>query len=320
MSSRHLRELFFFHLVAITLESMNTFSESSVPVPSFVVDAPHLRVIDVRGRQLSSRELKSIVPRQGSEYVGSAQRSVNEILARVKSEGAPYLRELSLRFDDVEQGALRVPAEALKRATDSLDAEVRRGLEIAIERTRAFAQVQRPDDARIEVAPGSVLVTHSPEVVEQVQAAIARRAVATKHAERVKQALEGEQSGVVLTDSLEQSIAVADAYAVEHLEIHTENAREVAARIRNAGAIFIGSYSPVPLGDYAAGSNHVLPTGGSASFGSGLCTTSFMKAVQLIEYSESALAEIGKSIVAVAENEDLPAHGEAITARTESHR
>ncbi|MEX3610169.1 histidinol dehydrogenase [Rothia sp. LK2588] len=163
---------------------------------------------------------------------------------------------------------------------------------------------------------GSILITDSTELADAVQDALARRAVATKHAERIKQALEGPQSGVLLTDDLDASIAVANAYAAEHLEIHTRNAADFAAKIRNAGAIFIGPHSPVPLGDYAAGSNHVLPTGGSAAFASGLCTTAFMKAVQLIEYSAEALAEIGDSIVAVAHNEDLPAHGEAITART----
>ncbi|WP_237236234.1 histidinol dehydrogenase, partial [Rothia nasimurium] len=163
---------------------------------------------------------------------------------------------------------------------------------------------------------GSVLITHSPTLAAAVQDAINQRAAATKHSERVATALTGPQSGVVLTDSLEASIAVADAYAAEHLEIHTEKAEEVAGRVRNAGAIFIGPYSPVPLGDYAAGSNHVLPTGGSAAYASGLNTTVFMKAVQLINYSQSALAEIGDAIVAVAHDEDLPAHGEAITART----
>ena len=109
---------------------------------------------------------------------------------------------------------------------------------------------------------------------------------------------------------------VANAYAPEHLEVHTESASAVAAQIRNAGAIFIGPYSPVPLGDYAAGSNHVLPTGGTAVFASGLNTSTFMKVVQLIEYSQDALATIGDHIVTLSTDEDLPAHGEAITART----
>lgn len=163
---------------------------------------------------------------------------------------------------------------------------------------------------------GSVLITHSLELAQQVKEAVTIQAAQTKHSQRVRTALEGLQSGLILTDSLDASIRVADAYAAEHLEIHTQDAATVAARVRNAGAIFIGSYSPVPLGDYAAGSNHVLPTSGTAAFASGLNTTVFMKAVQLIEYSKDALAAIGDDIQALAQAEDLPAHGEAISVRT----
>lgn len=438
-----------------------------------------LRTIDLRGTSHSYKELRQIVPRQTSDYVGNALATVEEIITRVRADGAPYLRELSQRFDGVTQGALRVPQSSIDGAVAALDPAVREGLEIAIARTRAFAAAQRPDDKTIEVAPGakltnrwtpvrragvyvpgglavypssvimntvpaqaagvgslvlctppqkefgglphptilaaagllgvtevwaiggaqalaamaygidddgetlepvdtitgpgnifvamakralqgvvgvdgeagtteiaviaddtanpdyvaadlisqaehdpnagSILITHSSALAKAVTEAITCRAASTKHAERVATALSGPQSGIILTNSLDQSIAVADAYAAEHLEIHTEGAAAVAARVRNAGAIFIGGFSPVPLGDYAAGSNHVLPTGGSAAFASGLNTTVFMKAVQLIEYSEEALAEIGDAIVAVAEDEDLPAHGEAITARTKGN-
>lgn len=438
-----------------------------------------LRTIDLRGTSHSYKELRQIVPRQTSDYVGNALATVEEIITRVRADGAPYLRELSQRFDGVTQGALRVPQSSIDGAVAALDPTVREGLEIAIARTRAFAAAQRPDDKTIEVAPGakltnrwtpvrragvyvpgglavypssvimntvpaqaagvgslvlctppqkefgglphptilaaagllgvtevwaiggaqalaamaygidddgetlepvdtitgpgnifvamakralqgvvgvdgeagtteiaviaddtanpdyvaadlisqaehdpnagSILITHSSALAKAVTEAITCRAASTKHAERVATALSGPQSGIILTDSLDQSIAVADAYAAEHLEIHTEDAAAVAARVRNAGAIFIGGFSPVPLGDYAAGSNHVLPTGGSAAFASGLNTTVFMKAVQLIEYSEEALAEIGDAIVAVAEDEDLPAHGEAITARSKGN-
>lgn len=438
-----------------------------------------LRTIDLRGTSHSYKELRQIVPRQTSDYVGNALATVEDIITRVRADGAPYLRELSQRFDGVTQGALRVPQSSIDGAVAALDPAVREGLEIAIARTRAFAAAQRPDDKTIEVAPGakltnrwtpvrragvyvpgglavypssvimntvpaqaagvgslvlctppqkefgglphptilaaagllgvtevwaiggaqalaamaygidddgetlepvdtitgpgnifvamakralqgvvgvdgeagtteiaviaddtanpdyvaadlisqaehdpnagSILITHSSALAKAVTEAITCRAASTKHAERVATALSGPQSGIILTDSLDQSIAVADAYAAEHLEIHTEGAAAVAGRVRNAGAIFIGGFSPVPLGDYAAGSNHVLPTGGSAAFASGLNTTVFMKAVQLIEYSEEALAEIGDAIVAVAEDEDLPAHGEAITARTKGN-
>lgn len=163
---------------------------------------------------------------------------------------------------------------------------------------------------------GSVLITDDAELAEAVEAALATRTDATKHLARTKEALSGRQSAVILTSGIDQSVAVADAYGAEHLEIHTADAAAVAARIRNAGAIFVGEHSPVPLGDYLAGSNHVLPTGGTARFASGLNTTSFLRAVAVITYSADALADVGDKVVALANAEDLPAHGEAITART----
>ena len=163
----------------------------------------------------------------------------------------------------------------------------------------------------------SVLITHDEELARAVDREIDERYTVTRNAERVAGALRGQQSGIVLVDDLEQGIAVADAYAAEHLEIHTENAREVAEHIRHAGAIFVGAYSPVPLGDYAAGSNHVLPTSGTARFSSGLSTHTFLREVNLIEYDRTALKEIGPHIIALADAEDLPAHGESIRSRFE---
>ncbi|KUG60936.1 histidinol dehydrogenase [Kocuria rosea subsp. polaris] len=439
---------------------------------------PALRTIDLRGRHLSWSELRAAVPRQSSTSLASAQQAVEEILAAVRTEGAVALRRYAQRFDGVEQDSLRVDPAEIRRAVEELDPAVRRGLETAIERTRAFARAQRPADARVEVAPGAVLVhrwtplrraglyvpgglavypssvvmnvvpaqaagvgsvvlcsppqkefgglphptilaaagllgvdevwaiggaqslaamaygvtdgedvlepvdtvtgpgnvyvatakrllrsvvgvdaeagtteiavladdtavpayvaadlisqaehdpaagavliTHSPELAERVAAELAGQVPGAKHRERISTALSGPQSGIVLTDDLDASIAVADAYAAEHLEIHTADPQEVAARVRNAGAIFLGPYSPVPLGDYAAGSNHVLPTGGTAVHAQGLSTTAFMKAVQIVEYTQDALSRIGEDIVAVARSEDLPAHGTAITIRTGS--
>ncbi|OFI38321.1 histidinol dehydrogenase [Arthrobacter sp. SW1] len=161
----------------------------------------------------------------------------------------------------------------------------------------------------------SVLVTDSAELAAAVDAELKRQAAATKHRERVVTALSGPQSGVVLVDNLEQGIAVCDAYAAEHLEIMTADAPAVAARIRNAGAIFVGEYSPVSLGDYCAGSNHVLPTSGTAAFSSGLNVTTFLRAVQLINYNRAALEEVSKHIVSLAGAEDLPGHGDAVTIR-----
>ncbi|WP_327645040.1 histidinol dehydrogenase [Micromonospora zamorensis] len=161
----------------------------------------------------------------------------------------------------------------------------------------------------------SVLVTPSLALVESVERELARQVPATKHTERVTTALTGEQSGVVLVDDLEAGLRVVDAYAAEHLEIQTADARQWALRVRNAGAIFVGAWSPVSLGDYCAGSNHVLPTGGCARHSSGLSVQSFLRGVHLIEYTETALREVAPHVVTLANVEDLPAHGQAVQAR-----
>lgn len=162
---------------------------------------------------------------------------------------------------------------------------------------------------------GSVLITDSPALADAVDAALERRTGATRHAGRVRAALTGPQSGAVLVRDMEQGLAVADAYAAEHLEIHTVDAPALARRVRNAGAVFVGPCSPVPLGDYLAGSNHVLPTGGTARFASGLNVMAYLKSVQLIEYDAAALEALAGPLTALAEAEDLPAHGEAVRAR-----
>lgn len=161
----------------------------------------------------------------------------------------------------------------------------------------------------------SVLFTDSEALAAEVRVELERQAAATKHSSRVREALSGPQSGVVLVEDLEQGIAACDAYAAEHLEIMTADAAGVAARIRSAGAIFVGDYSPVSLGDYCAGSNHVLPTSGTAAFSSGLNVTTFLRAIQVINYSRSALEQVSGHIVSLSGAEDLPAHGEAVTVR-----
>jgi histidinol dehydrogenase len=161
----------------------------------------------------------------------------------------------------------------------------------------------------------SVLVTDSTALAGAVEAELARQVPATKHEARVREALTGEQSGVVLVDDLEQGLRVVDAYAAEHLEIQTRDARGRALRVRNAGAIFVGAWSPVSLGDYAAGSNHVLPTGGCARHSSGLSVQSFLRGIHVVEYDEAALRDVAHHVVTLANVEDLPAHGQAVTAR-----
>ena len=453
-------------------------SEYSLESASPATTGSHLRVIDLRGRHLDWNELRAAVPRQAASSVAEAEDSVRSIIEDVRSRGAQALRDLAFTFDGVDQQRIRVAPEQIERAVAELDPAVRHGLESAIERTRAFARAQRPQDVSVEVAPGavlrhrwtpvrraglyipgglavypssvvmnvvpaqaagvesvvlcsppqkdfdglphpvilaaagllgvdevwavggaqslaalaygitdgedvlepvntvtgpgnifvamakrqlrsvvgvdaeagtteiavladdsadprfvaadlisqaehdpaagSVLITDSEDLARAVEEQLAVQVPTAKHRERIATALGGPQSGVVLTNDLDQSVAVADAYAAEHLEIHTRDAAVVAARVRNAGAIFVGPYSPVPLGDYAAGSNHVLPTGGTAVFNSGLQAASFMKAVQVIEYSEKALAQLEDDIVALADTEDLPAHGRAVTIRSEA--
>lgn len=453
-------------------------SEYSLESASPATIGSHLRVIDLRGRHLDWNELRAAVPRQAASSVAEAEDSVRSIIEDVRSRGAQALRDLAFKFDGVDQQRIRVAPEQIERAVAELDPAVRHGLESAIERTRAFARAQRPQDVSVEVAPGavlrhrwtpvrraglyipgglavypssvvmnvvpaqaagvesvvlcsppqkdfdglphpvilaaagllgvdevwavggaqslaalaygitdgedvlepvntvtgpgnifvamakrqlrsvvgvdaeagtteiavladdsadprfvaadlisqaehdpaagSVLITDSEDLARAVEEQLAVQVPAAKHRERIATALGGPQSGVVLTNDLDQSVAVADAYAAEHLEIHTRDAAVVAARVRNAGAIFVGPYSPVPLGDYAAGSNHVLPTGGTAVFNSGLQAASFMKAVQVIEYSKKALAQLEDDIVALADTEDLPAHGRAVTIRSEA--
>ncbi|WP_395726793.1 histidinol dehydrogenase [Nakamurella sp.] len=161
----------------------------------------------------------------------------------------------------------------------------------------------------------SVLITTSEALADAVDAALPARVAATKHAERITEALTGPQSGVVLVRDLDDALAVSDAYAAEHLEIQTRDAAGVAARVRNAGAVFVGSYSPVSLGDYCAGSNHVLPTGGSARFSAGLAATTFLRQQQVIDYTQEALRQVAPHVAALSAAEDLPAHGEAVTAR-----
>ncbi|MGW3993471.1 histidinol dehydrogenase [Amycolatopsis sp. NPDC004772] len=161
----------------------------------------------------------------------------------------------------------------------------------------------------------SVLVTTSTALADAVDQELVDRVAVTKHSSRVAEALAGKQSGVILVSTVEDGLRVVDAYAAEHLEIQTADARAVAARVRNAGAIFVGAYAPVSLGDYCAGSNHVLPTGGFARHSSGLSVQSFLKGIHVVDYSEEALREVAGRVVALADAEDLPAHGEAVAAR-----
>lgn len=435
--------------------------------------------IDLRGRTLSRRELLEELPRAEVD-VEHAGAVVAPILDDVRTRGAAALRDLAERFDGVRPVALRVPAEALRRAVEELDADVRSALEETIARVRQVHAAQRPADFTVDVAPGaqvrqrwipvrrvglyvpgglavypssvvmnvvaaqeagvgalavasppqkdrdglpdgvvlatcallgvdevyavggaqavamfaygaageteddgstlcepvdvvtgpgnvyvaaakrlvrgvvgidaeagpteiavladggadpvhvaadlisqaehdplaaSVLVTPSVELAGAVEAKLVDLVGTTHHRGRVTTSLGGTQSAIVLVDDVAAGLEVVNAYGAEHLEIQTADAAQVAEQVTSAGAIFVGPYSPVSLGDYMAGSNHVLPTGGCAHFTSGLGVHSFLRAVQVIEYDADALAAVAGRIVALADAEGLPAHGDAVRAR-----
>jgi histidinol dehydrogenase len=172
--------------------------------------------------------------------------------------------------------------------------------------------------AEHDVIAAAVLVTTSTDLAAQVTKELKIRVAATKHSKRISEALSGIQSAIVLVDSISQGLDVVNAYAAEHLEIQTINAAGDALKIRNAGAVFIGRYSPVSLGDYSAGSNHVLPTGGCACHSSGLSVQTFLRGIHCIEYNKEAFTELVPTVITLANSEDLPAHGEAMSARLEN--
>jgi histidinol dehydrogenase len=169
--------------------------------------------------------------------------------------------------------------------------------------------------AEHDTLAAAVLVTPDEQLADAVTAELDRQLPNTKHVQRVSEALDGPQSAIVLVDDLDAGLRVIDAYAAEHLEIHTADARRVAERVRNAGAIFVGTWAPVSLGDYCAGSNHVLPTGGAARHSSGLSVQTFLRGVHIIEYDENALREVAPHVITLAEAEDLPGHGDAVRVR-----
>jgi histidinol dehydrogenase len=200
---------------------------------------------------------------------------------------------------DAEAG----PTEIVVLADDTADA--------------AFVAADLISQAEHDPMAASVLVTDSLRLADEVESELDKQVSVTRHVERIRAALSGEQSGIVLVDDVLQGLDVVNAYAAEHLEIHTADATTVAARVRNAGAVFVGSFAPVSLGDYCAGSNHVLPTAGCACHSSGLSVRAFLKAVHVVEYSRDALAEVAGHVTTLADAEDLPGHGAAVRVRFE---
>lgn len=163
----------------------------------------------------------------------------------------------------------------------------------------------------------SVLVTDSVALADASDAEVLHQLATTVHRERVTAALTGKQSAIVLVDDIDAGVTVVNAYAAEHLEIQTVDASAVAGRIRSAGAIFVGAWSPVSLGDYCAGSNHVLPTAGCARHSSGLSVQTFLRGIHVVEYDEAALKDVSGHVITLSQAENLPAHGEAVRRRFE---
>ncbi|MRJ77774.1 histidinol dehydrogenase [Aeromicrobium sp. SMF47] len=180
----------------------------------------------------------------------------------------------------------------------------------------AFIAADLISQAEHDPMAASVLITDSEVLATAVEVEVDLQVEDAKHADRITTALDGPQSATVLVRDLDQAVDVANGYAAEHLEIQTADAGQVAARIVNAGAIFVGSHTPVSLGDYAAGSNHVLPTAGCACHSSGLSVRAFCKNMHVVTYSEAALREVGDHVVTLAEAENLPSHGAAVSIRT----
>ncbi|HWH29204.1 MAG TPA: histidinol dehydrogenase [Mycobacteriales bacterium] len=179
----------------------------------------------------------------------------------------------------------------------------------------AFVAADLVAQAEHDPLAACLLVTPSAELLDAVDVELGKQVPAARHRERVEAALAG-QSAHVLVDDLDHGLEVVDAWAAEHLEVQTADARERALRVRNAGAVFVGSHTPVSLGDYLAGSNHVLPTGGTARFAAGLSAQSFLKRVSVVEYTPQALAEVTPRVAALGAAEDLAAHVEAVAVRS----
>ena len=227
-------------------------------------------------------ESADLVTGPGNIYVAAAKRSLRGLIG-IDSEAGPT--EIAILADDSAL-ATDVAADLISQAEHD------------------------------EMA-AAVLVTDSKDLIAKVLEQLVIQVDKTKHKERVKAALSGNQSAIVLVDSIAQGVDVINAYAPEHLELILKNSKAVSAQIRNAGAIFLDRFSPVSLGDYAAGSNHVLPTGGCACHSSGLSVNTFMRNISVIHYDQNAFNQVASEVITLANAEDLPAHGSAIEVRLE---
>jgi len=222
----------------------------------------------------------NLVTGPGNVFVAAAKRMLRGVIA-IDSEAGP--------------------TEIMVIADDSADA--------------SFVAADLISQAEHDEQAAAVLVSDSREFIDKVASELDKQVVSAPNQARILEALKGQQSALVLVSDLNSAARVADFYATEHLSIQTKQNSELASQISNAGAVFLGSFSPVSLGDYLAGSNHVLPTGGQARFGSGLGVHTFLRPQQVVEYSETALSEVATNVVSIADSEGLEAHGEAIKIR-----
>ena len=222
----------------------------------------------------------NLVTGPGNVYVAAAKRMLRGVIA-IDSEAGP--------------------TEILVIADDSANP--------------GFVAADLISQAEHDELAAAVLVSDSREFIDKVALELAKQVEAAPNKSRILEALKGQQSALVLVADMDSAAKVADLYATEHLSIQTSQNNRLVSQISNAGAIFLGSFSPVSLGDYLAGSNHVLPTGGQARFGSGLGVHTFLRPQQVVEYSETALSEVSTNVVAIADSEGLEAHGEAIKIR-----
>lgn len=236
--------------------------------------------VEVENDQRGGIEPVDVISGPGNVFVATAKRLVKGVVG-IDAEAGPT--EIAILADDTASAKF-VAADMISQAEHDANA-------------------------------AAVLITDSEKLASAVRGELVGQVANTKHSQRVREALSGTQSAIILIKDLEQGIEVANAYAAEHLEIMVQDPQATAARITAAGAVFVGSYAPVSLGDYCAGSNHVLPTNGTAVHASGLNVNTFLKAIQVINYSEAALSDVAAHVINLANAEDLPAHGDAVAVR-----
>lgn len=235
--------------------------------------------------------------------------------------GLPEIELPAVRLITGPGNAYVAAAKRLVRSSVAIDSEAGTTEILIIADSLANPALVAADlisQAEHDESAAAVLVTDSEALVSKVILELEIQLALTKHSKRVAEALGGQQSAVVLVDSIDQAVLVANSYATEHLEVLVAEPEKILPKIKNAGAIFLGEYSPVSLGDYLAGSNHVLPTGGAAKFSSGLGVHTFLRPQQVVNYSKEALFALRESLPIFANAEDLPAHGQAVSKRFES--